>query len=172
MGTALKQLLSENIYSILFLNEMCAMSFILNICACICAQLCLTFCNPMNYSPPGSSVHGAFQARILEWVVILYSEYLPNPGIKPMSLGPPSLSGGFLILNTLFHILFLRCFSFFVVQLLSRVQLFVTPWTAARQASLSFTVSWNFLKLMSIELVMPSKPSHPLFPTSSAFNIF
>ena len=43
-----------------------------------------------------------------------------------------------------------------VVQLLSLVQLFVTPWNAARQASLSFTISWSLLKLMSIELVMPS----------------
>ena len=34
--------------------------------------------------------------------------------------------------------------------------LFATPWTAARQASLSFTISWSLLKLMSIELVMPS----------------
>ena len=43
-----------------------------------------------------------------------------------------------------------------VVQLLSRVQLFVTPWTAARQASLFFTISQSLLKLMSIESVMPS----------------
>ena len=40
-------------------------------------------------------------------------------------------------------------------QSLSCVQLFATPWTAARQASLSFTVSWGLLKLVSIELVMP-----------------
>ena len=46
--------------------------------------------------------------------------------------------------------------SLVVVQLLSHVWLFVTPWTAARQASLSFTISWSFLKLMSIELIMPS----------------
>ena len=44
----------------------------------------------------------------------------------------------------------------FVVQSLSHVQLFVTAWTAACQASLSFTTSWNLLKLMSIESVMPS----------------
>ena len=43
-----------------------------------------------------------------------------------------------------------------VVLSLSRVWLFVTPWTAACQASLSFTVSQSLLKLMSIELVMPS----------------
>ena len=41
------------------------------------------------------------------------------------------------------------------VQLLSRVGLFVTPWTAAHQASLSFTISWSMLKLMSIESMMP-----------------
>ena len=41
------------------------------------------------------------------------------------------------------------------VQLLSCVQLFVTPWTAARQASLSITNSQSLLKLMSLELVMP-----------------
>ena len=46
------------------------------------------------------------------------------------------------------------------VQLLSHVRLFATPWTAARQASLSFTVSPSLLRLMSIELVMPS--NHPL----------
>ena len=46
--------------------------------------------------------------------------------------------------------------SIIVVQLLSHVQLFVTPWTAIRQASLSFIISLNFLKLISIESVMPS----------------
>ena len=36
--------------------------------ACTCAQACLTLCNPMDCNPPGSCVHGIFQARILEWV--------------------------------------------------------------------------------------------------------
>ena len=43
-----------------------------------------------------------------------------------------------------------------VVQSLSRVQLSVTPWTAACQASLSFTISWSLLKLLSIESVIAS----------------
>ena len=50
-------------------------------------------------------------------------------------------------------------------QLLSHVQLFATPWTAARQASLSITSSQSLLKLMSNELVMPSNHlilCHPL----------
>ena len=41
------------------------------------------------------------------------------------------------------------------VQLLSHVRLFATPWTIARQASLSITNSWSLLKLMTIELVLP-----------------
>ena len=44
----------------------------------------------------------------------------------------------------------------FVVQLLSHVQLFATPWTAACQACLSFTISQSLLKLLSIELMMPT----------------
>ena len=59
-----------------------------------------------------------------------------------------------------------------VVQSLSHVQLFVTPWTAARQASLSFTISWSLLKLMSTESVMPSNHlilCHPLLLLPSIF---
>ena len=56
-------------------------------------------------------------------------------------------------------------FQFSSVQSLSRVWLFATPWTSARQASLSITNSWSSLRLMSIELVMPSNHlilCHPL----------
>ena len=57
--------------------------------------------------------------------------------------------------------------------MLSHVQLFMTPWTAARQASLSITNSQNLLKLMSIESVMPSNHlifCHPLLLTPSIFS--
>ena len=47
-------------------------------------------------------------------------------------------------------------FKVSTVQSLSRVQLFVTPWTAEQKASLSITNSWSLLKLISIESVMPS----------------
>ena len=65
------------------------------------------------------------------------------------------------------------------VQLLSRVWLFATPWTAAHQASLSITNSWSLLKLMPIESVMPSnhlilsRPlllSPPIFPSIRVFS--
>ena len=58
------------------------------------------------------------------------------------------------------------------VQSLSHVRLFVTPRTAARQASLSITNSWNLLKFKSIELVMPSNHlihCHPLLLLPSIF---
>ena len=48
---------------------------------------CLSLCDPMDCSPPGSSVHGILQARILEWVAMPSSRDLSNPGIE--------LAGGF-----------------------------------------------------------------------------
>ena len=52
---------------------------------CSVAHSCLTFCHPMDCSPPGFSVHGISQARILEWVAISFSRGSPNPGIEPTS---------------------------------------------------------------------------------------
>ena len=64
---------------------------------------------------------------------------------------------------------------FVVIQSLSHVQLFATPWTAA-QAFLSFRVSWSLLKLVSVESIMPTKKKSLLFllsvfPTSGAFPV-
>ena len=49
------------------------------------AQLCLTLCNPMDCSPPGTSVHGISQARILEWAVIPLSRGSFQHRIEPKS---------------------------------------------------------------------------------------
>ena len=49
------------------------------------AQSCLTLCDSVDCSPPGSSIHGIFQARIFEWVAISFSRDLPEPGIEPWS---------------------------------------------------------------------------------------
>ena len=65
--------------------------------------------------------------------------------------------------------------TFFVVQLLSCVQLSATPWTAARQASLSITSSLSLFKLMTIVSVMPSNHlifCHPLLLLPSIFPRF
>ena len=57
--------------------------FIIYVCVLV-VQSCLTLCDPMNHSPPGSSVHGILQARILEWIAFP-SQDLPDPGIKGWS---------------------------------------------------------------------------------------
>ena len=46
-------------------------------------QSCQSLCDPMDYSLSGSSIHGIFQARVLEWVAISFAGYLSDPGIKP-----------------------------------------------------------------------------------------
>ena len=51
----------------------------------VCAQLCLPLCDLTDCSPPGSSVHGISQTRILEWIAIPSPGVLPDPGIKPKS---------------------------------------------------------------------------------------
>ena len=61
---------------------------------------CSTVCDPMNCGPPGSSVYGIFQARILEWEYWSGLPFpppgdLPNLGIKPESLTSSALVGGF-----------------------------------------------------------------------------
>ena len=48
-------------------------------------HLCLTLCDPVDGSPPGSSVHGILQARILKWVVIPFSGGSSHLGIEPWS---------------------------------------------------------------------------------------
>ena len=81
-------------------------------------------------------------------------------------------AGKLAIWTLIFHIHFTVISQFSSVQSLSRVRLFGTPWTAARQASLSNTNSQNLLKLMSIESVMPSNHlilCHPLLLPPSIF---
>ena len=66
---------------------------------CVCAhsvvQPCPTLCNPVDSSSPASTVHGIFQARTLEQVPLPSPEDLPDPGVKPASLVPPSLTDRF-----------------------------------------------------------------------------
>ena len=64
-------------------------------CSCCCysvAKLCPILCDPMHSSPPGSSVYGTSQARILEWVGISLFSGFSLPRIEPVS---PALEGRF-----------------------------------------------------------------------------
>ena len=60
-------------------------------------QWSLTLCDPMDYSLPGSSVYGIFQAKILEWVSCPPPGDHPDPGIEPASLGSLAMATGFFI---------------------------------------------------------------------------
>ena len=53
-------------------NQLCAV-------LCLAAQPCLTLCDPMDYSLPDCSIHGIFQARILEWIAISFSKRSSQP---------------------------------------------------------------------------------------------
>ena len=65
------------------------------VCVCSLTQSCLTLCDLMDCSPPGSSVHGIFPARILEWVAISSSRDLPDPVTKLVSPVSPASADRF-----------------------------------------------------------------------------
>ena len=123
----------------------------------------------MDCSPPGSSVHGILQAWIQERVAIsFFMVHLFR-----------IFSNGIAILGIKINFQVIWLFKFWTkawsvssVQLLSCVWLFVTPWTAPHQASLSITNSRSLFKLMSTESVMPSNHlifCHPLLLPPSIF---
>ena len=101
-------------------------------------------------------------------------EWYPETGWKKVQwtdLASSGISPSLLPQASEFTECWARC-SVSSVQLLSHVRLFATPWTAARQASLSITNSQNLLKLMCIESVMPSNHlilCHPLLLPPSIF---
>ena len=97
-------------------------------------QSFLTLCNPMDCSLPDFSVHGIFQARILEWVTISFSRGSSQPRDRTWV---SCIAGGF----------FRREASAMLkvkVKSLNRVQLFVTPWTVAYQTPLSMGFSRQY----------------------------
>ena len=61
------------------------------VCVCVCLLSHARLCETMDCSPPGSSVHGIFQARILEQVAIFPAGDLPDPKIKSTYLGSSAL---------------------------------------------------------------------------------
>ena len=82
-GLIFRSLIHFNFLSVYDIRK-CSDFFLLHMCVLV-TQFCLTLCYPMDYSPPGSYVHGILQARILVWVAIPSPRDPPNPGIKPRS---------------------------------------------------------------------------------------
>ena len=158
-------------------------------------QSYLTLCNPMDYSPPGSSVQSdspgkntgkcchallqrIFPTEVLNEGLLHYKRILYHLSHQGSPLDTMYVLNFKIFMSLLPHEFFTYCAS---VQSHGRVWLFVTPWIAACQASLSITNSWSSPKLLSIELVMPSShlilcrpllllpPIPPSFPMSQLF---
>ena len=72
---------------------------------CLVAKSCLTFCDPINCSPPGSSVHEILQARIWSGLSCPPPWDLPDPRIKAVSLMSPALTGGFFTTSATWEVL-------------------------------------------------------------------
>ena len=77
---------------------------------CSVPQLCPLFCDSLDCSPPGSSIHRIFQARILEWVAISSFRDCPNQEIEPAS---PALAGRSLSLSYQTAFFYLACYAVF-----------------------------------------------------------
>ena len=110
-------------------------------------------------APRKSKIHSLSYLKhcpLTGWYEFVCLRQTPSPGrVRRQSETSPASKAcpDYLLFNFLHEALV-------VVQSLSRVRLFATPWTAARQASLSITNSRSSLRLMSIESVI--QPSHPL----------
>ena len=127
------------------------------LCCCSVAKSCPTLCDPIDCSTPGSSVlhclPGLLKLMSIESVMLSNHLFLCRPLLLLPLIFPSS------------------------VELLSHFRTFATPWTTARQASLSITNSRSLLKLMSIESMMPFISSsvipfsscHQSFPASGSF---
>ena len=116
-------------------------------CVCVCvlvSQSYLTLCNTMDCSPPSSFVHGILQARILEWVAILFSNMSHVH-----------------ICNALYVCICMKW------KLFSWIQLFVTSWTVACQSPLSMDSPGQNTGVGSRSLlqgIFPTQGSNPGFP--------
>ena len=136
-------------------------------CCPTCAQLIqssLTLCNLMDHSPPGSSVHGIFPARILEWVVMPSSRGSSQPRDEPASLVSPALAGGFFHLWVIGEACrsLLKCLHFFLFDfrfLFSFSDFHNSVFQLADTSSVSFNLllipsNFSFQLLYSLSLVL------------------
>ena len=115
-------------------------------------QSCLTLCDPVGCSPPGSSVQGILQARILEWVALSSCRGSSQPRDRTCICYTSCIGR-----RVLYHWRHLDWIGLDCSVAQSCLTL-CDPMDAVPQASPSFTISRSLLKLMSIELVMP--PNH------------
>ena len=144
---------NENTLSILLVKF--KHTLFVSVCVCVCvhmcsfAQLSLTRCDSIDFSPTSSSGHGVFPARILEWVAISCSRDVPDRNLTCISC----------VFCTGRQIRMVDYVQFSPVQFSSVAQSCLTlcdPMNCSTLGPLSTTIFRSSLKLMSIESVMPS----------------
>ena len=120
------------------------------LCEWLVTQLCPTLWYPIDCNLPGCSVHGILQARILERVAISTS--------RESSWHRDWTCVSCIASRFFTHWVIREALTIVSVQFSSSVvsDSLATPWTAVCQASLSISISWRLLKLMSVESVIPS----------------
>ena len=101
-------------------------------------QSCLTLCNSLDWSPPGSSVHGILQARILEWVAIPFFRGSSQPRDRTRV---SCIAGRFFTTREKNNRYEHKYLVLLLLNHFSRVQLFASLWTVAHQALLSMGFS-------------------------------
>ena len=104
------------------------------------AQSCPTLSGPSDYSLPGSSAHGIFQVRILEWGAISYSRG-SSPPRNRTSVSCVFFIGRWILYHLPYTIYIYTILLLLLLSHFSCVQLFATPWTIAHQAPLSMEIS-------------------------------
>ena len=157
----------------LYIHGILTYIYELHIYICWEAQLCLTLHNTLDCNLPGSSVHEIFQQEYWTGYHFHLQGIFPTHGLSwrllcllhcrqiiCWAIREAVCVGACVCVCLCVYIYIIIAFIWYfivaVVQLLSRVWLFATPWAAALQASLSFTISQSLCKLMSIESMMPT----------------
>ena len=125
-------------------------------CVCVCevTQSCPTLCDPMDCSLPGSSFHGILQARVLEWVAISFSQKKTRSKTFMKGRQEGKFNSKTVSSHRKWRCCHLPIFYSRKMHSLSRVRLFVIPWTVVYQAPLSMGFSrqeyWSGLPFPSL----------------------
>ena len=129
-------------------------------------QLCPTLCDPMNCSPPGSSVHGILQARLLEWVTAPSSRFSQH--LESASLNSPSLAGGFFTRSPQIHFLILNSMPFPLCSLNSHLalRLLLDHASIFPSSCLGLALSLPFLSISHHCRFLSSPCTHHFYLTS------
>ena len=134
-------------------------------------QSCPALCNPMDYSPPGSSVHGILQARKLEWVAIPSSKGSSQPRDQTrVSLTAPTLAGRFFTTSTTWEAPFFIYFALMFVGKQDRTEKqapgvltsYQNTWILVPVLLLISCVTLDNLRSLSEPLICHSRP-WPIF---------